>query len=224
MKKIDTDLWVWESYFTSIGCKGSTRMTIIRNKNELFIHSPIALKDTDYEFLKSLGNVKHVVAPNLMHHMYLRDFHAQFPDAQYWLPEGLEKKIGDFPSHKILDDNDPVLSTDFLLQCRFDGHKINETVFFHIPTSTLITADLLYNYRAEQYTAEKIFFWLIGSYGKPTVPFYHKYALKEKNAVTRFLGKVARWPAKRIIMSHGNIIENESAPEILRSAWMKFDK
>lgn len=106
----------------------------------------------------------------------------------------------------------------------FMGHKLHETILFHRPSGTLITADLLYNYQSEQFRAEKIFFGLLGCYGSPTVAFYHRFAIKNKAAVSALINQVTTWPIRRIIMSHGRIIEGKDVTQQFTNAWRKFVK
>ena len=81
IKKIDDDVWCLESYFLSLGCRGSLRMTILKTQSGLLLYSPVTLNAENIAYIRALGTVKDIVAPNLFLHMYLRQCVAAFPDA-----------------------------------------------------------------------------------------------------------------------------------------------
>jgi len=111
IKKIDEDVWCLESYFLSLGCRGSLRMTILKTQSGLLLYSPVALDAEIVTSIRSLGTVTDIVAPNKMHHMYLRPCVATFPEANCWVPEGLLEKIGSVDGAQIITP-DVVFGTD----------------------------------------------------------------------------------------------------------------
>jgi len=48
-----------------------TRMTIVRTKAGLWVHSPIPITPEVTDFVSTHGPVVNVVAPNNLHHLYL---------------------------------------------------------------------------------------------------------------------------------------------------------
>lgn len=221
LTKIDAGLWIKNSYFKAMGCKGSTRMSIIKTGAGLVIYSPVPLDTDDVAHLKILGPVSCVIAPSLMHHMSLMSFHRHFPEASVWIADGLARKIEGLPAHRTLKDIDAIAPAGDILQHTIQGHSLRETVLFHPESATLIIADFLYNYQAEQFRAEKFFFRVIGSYGHPCVPFYHRRAIRDKAKLRMSIETISAWPIKRIIMSHGRIVVGEDAATILLNAWQK---
>ena len=173
---LDSEFKVW-------GCTGSVRMSVIGVGNDLVIYSPVALYDAHIAQIAALGRVGTIIAPNLYHHMFLRDAAAAFPNARVLVPRGLETKIGPVSRAETMTADVALGLPADIEHHVFAGHAIRETCLFHRPTGTLITADLLYNYHAEQFPAERAFFSLIGIYGRPAVPFYHRFAIQDKSGV-----------------------------------------
>lgn len=221
IRKIDENLWVLDSHFVALGCKGSIRMTIVKTAQGLLLHSPVDLSPADIKDIDALGEVKHIIAPNLFHHMHFATCAKHFPSATCWTAQGLAEKVKNLPLHKILNASTPIFDSDDISQIEIYGHKLKETVFFHHATSTLITADFLYNYQAEQYWAEKIFFWLLLCYGRVAIPFYHYLAIEDTVSFNTSLLKILDLPTKRIIMSHGRIVEHANASYIFEAAWKR---
>uniref|UniRef100_A0A2A4YV28 DUF4336 domain-containing protein n=1 Tax=OCS116 cluster bacterium TaxID=2030921 RepID=A0A2A4YV28_9PROT len=224
IEKLDEYIWVKDSHFRALGCKGSIRMTIVKTSKGLLIYSPVLISFEEVEQINAIGEVFAIVAPNLFHHMYFVEFVLHFPNATCWVPEGLAEKVNHLPMHKNLDVQKPIFATNEVQQMEVNGHNLNETVFYHTASQTLITADFLYNYQAEQHWGEKIFFWLLGCYGKVAVPFYHALGILNKPLFSQSLSHIFKLPMRRVIMSHGRILNAENAEKLFEAAWAKILK
>lgn len=222
LRQIDRRLWCLESYFVVCGCRGSVRMTAIETMAGLVLYSPVRLTMETVAQIESIGRVAVIVAPNLFHHLFLRQCRATFPEARVLIARGLEAKIGALPGAEEISTKTRFCAEDAFDHFVFDGHALHETVLFHRPTTTLITADLIYNFGPRQYLAERTFFRAIGCYGAPKVAFYHRYAIKQKQSVSRLVETVSLWQPRRIIMSHGDIIECNDAASLFAAAWAPF--
>jgi hypothetical protein len=220
--QIDEGVWCLESHFVAWGCRGSLRMTLIETRSGIVIYSPVALAASHIEQIQRLGYVSAIVAPNLFHHLYLRPCIAVFPKARVLVPKGLAEKIGPIPGAKVMTEGCTITTHDELDYHILTGHKLHEIVLFHRATGTLITADLLYNFQEEHFTGEKLFFRMIGCYGSPSVAFYHRFAVKDKASVRALIDTVQRWGVRRIVMSHGRIVNADNAGAIFAQAWESF--
>ena len=222
LKQITAGLSCLDSHFTVWGCYGSVRMSVVGTSDDLVLYSPVALDAVHIAQIAELGRVRKIVAPNLYHHIFLRDAAAAFPNARVLVPQGLEAKIG--PIHGA-ETMMAAVNLDLPVDLDhhvFSGHAIQETSLFHRPSGTLITADLLYNYHAEQFPAEKAFFCLMGIYGRPAVPFYHRFSIQDKSGVRQLIDKVRSWPIRRIVPCHGRIVERDDAGAVFAAAWERF--
>jgi hypothetical protein len=222
LRRIDDQLWCLESHFTRWGCKGSLRMSVIGTSAGLLLYSPVHLSESVVAELKQLGTVTTIIAPNLFHHMYLRDCIATFPKARVLVPPGLGAKIGPLPNAEEFTAKTSLGQHGDFDHFTFAGHALQETIIFHRPTATLITADMIYNYGPKQYPAERLFFRAIGCYGAPDIAFYHRWAITDKPSVKALVQKVSSWDVRRIIMSHGEIIETDEASSVFAKAWSRY--
>lgn len=222
LRRIDERLWCLDSHFVVWGCRGSVRMTVIETSAGLLLYSPVHLTPLVIAELKKIGRVGAIIAPNLFHHMFLCQCHAAFPAARVLVAQGLEAKIGAIQDAEEITANTTVGPADEIAHFVFAGHSLHETILFHRPTSTLITADLIYNYGPRQYPAERTFFRAIGCYGGPKVAFYHRFSIADKQSVRRLIETVLSWRARRIVMSHGDIIESDDASPLFAAPWERF--
>ncbi|GHF23912.1 hypothetical protein GCM10017044_18100 [Kordiimonas sediminis] len=219
IRQVDEGLWCLDSSFKVLGAKGSARMSIVWVGDGVLIYSPVALSQQDLDAIADIGPVRAIIAPNTMHYLYFRQALQAFPDATAWIADGVVLKIGSVEGAKTLKDATPIASNEYLEQVTFEGHDIQETVLYHKASKTLITCDLLYNIQSEQSFSERMFFRLIRAYGAPKVAFYHKSYVKDKEAMQHAIDTVCAWDIRRIVMSHGRIIEDENVAEIFRDAW-----
>lgn len=58
-------------------------MTVVRlSSGDLWVHSPIKLSESIAEQIDSLGSVKYLIAPNHLHHLFLSEWIAAYPNAE----------------------------------------------------------------------------------------------------------------------------------------------
>ena len=197
-------------------------MSVLGTSAGVVLYSPVALDAVRIAQIGEVGRVCTIIAPNLYHHKFLRKAVGAFPDARVLVPQGLEAKIGPIPRAETMTAGVNLELPADLDHHVFSGHAIRETSLFHRPSGTLITADLLYNYHAEQFPVEKALFSLVGIYGRPAVPFYHRFAIEDKSGVRRLIEKVRSWPVGRIVPCHGRIVERDDAGAVFAATWERF--
>ena len=99
LKKLADNLWIVDGEEVMMNFKlfkvpFSTRMTVIRLQNGgLWVHSPIKPSDNLLFEIKQLGEVKHLIAPNVLHYSYINEWHELFPEAEVWLASGVQKRV-----------------------------------------------------------------------------------------------------------------------------------
>jgi hypothetical protein len=138
-------IWILEGGNVSFyGFAYPTRCVIIRlPAGGLWVWSPIALTPDVRRQVDALGTPEHLVSPNKIHHLYLQDWKAAWPDARLWGPQSTIDKRTDLAFEAALDDTVPPDWQDALDMVRFDGSAVmDEVVFFHRPSATVILADL----------------------------------------------------------------------------------
>ena len=138
-------LWVAEGQNVRFfGVPYPTRSAIIRLENgDLWVWSPVKLTAVLRAEVSQLGPVRHLVSPNKLHHLYLKEWKAAFPGAQLWGPRSTIKKRPDLEFHGALQDDPPSEWLPDIDQAWFRGSfAMDEIVFLHRPSATVIVADL----------------------------------------------------------------------------------
>ena len=136
---------------TSTGFAYPTRSVIVRlQTGGLWIWSPIKLGEQLRNEIQSIGRPAHLVSPNKLHHLFLGEWHAAFPDAALWGPASTIRKRGDLPFQVPLVDEPPPAWAGQIDQCWVRGSFVmDEIVFFHLPSRTAILADLSENFSSK---------------------------------------------------------------------------
>lgn len=76
MKKLAHEIWIFDGDPVQfLGLPYTTRMTIVRlSDGGLWVHSPIQLSNSIKEQINNLGQVKYLIAPNHLHHLFLSEW------------------------------------------------------------------------------------------------------------------------------------------------------
>ena len=110
MRQIATDIWTVPSPLTFMGLKLNTRMTLCRlSDGGLAIFSPVPCSEDVKAAVDALGTVRVIVAPNLLHHLYVGEWIAAYPEALSYAPRGLEDKRPELTITHWLDSDAEVL-------------------------------------------------------------------------------------------------------------------
>ena len=86
MEKLAENLWLVDGETVSfLGLPYRTRMTVIRlSDGGLWVHSPVRHSAELAGALAELGPVRYLVAPNALHHLFLKDWQQHCPAAEVY--------------------------------------------------------------------------------------------------------------------------------------------
>lgn len=223
LEKIDTNIWVAEQKLKYLGLEVGTRMTIIRLKNgELVVISPIKVDEETINQIKTLGKVSIIIAPNLYHHLFISDFKSVYPDAQIFAAPGLESKRQDINFDRIIHQG-KIGKQDEIEYFLFEGFKtltpkgafpLNEIVFFHQQSQTLILTDTAFHFDETFPFITKLVTRVIGGYKKLEPSRLEKIAIQEKQKVKNSIQTVLSWNFERVIVAHGSIVDNQGKEKL----------
>lgn len=200
-----------------------TRMTIVRLADgALWLHSPRELSAPLAAEVSALGEVKYIVAPNKLHHLFIRQWLQAFPAAQAYSAPGLAEKRPDIAFAKRLEAQPEPEWADDIGQTLFSGSSVmQEVVFFHKPSKTLIVADLIENFKPESLNAwQKIVARMAGILapdGKTPADWRLSFIFGKAQA-RRSLATLLEWQPENIIIAHGECIFG-NAPGFLKKSF-----
>ena len=225
---VSGNIWLLEYPVRFGGMDLFGRTTIIRLGNgDLIVHDPCEIDASTKAQIDEIGIVKYIIAPGSYHHLFVADFQKKYPNAETFLCPGLERKrpdikfewvLGNKPDHRWKDDIDQVL---------VQGTKhIWEVAFFHKSSRTLILVDLLENI-GDDYGHKAgllLRFWWKGIFrmwNNPKAAPEYQMGWGNREIVKISLNKILSWDARRVIIAHGENIE-EQVSETLAIAWKRI--
>src|SRR5262245_12686267 len=107
LKQFGPEIWTSDGpeVVAALGFHYPTRMAVIRLvSGGLFVWSPIKLTDDLRAAVDALGDVRHLVAPNSLHHVFLAEWKQAHPNAQVHGAPGVAEKLKDIRLDSELDD------------------------------------------------------------------------------------------------------------------------
>ena len=197
------------------------RMTVSRlDTGDLWVHSPIRLNPRLQKSLAELGPVTDLVAPSVFHDLFIQEWADAYPQARLHAADGLRQEHGDWRITDELTTSAAPTWTDEIEGLVLQGMpKINETVFVHKPSGTLIVADLVFNYTDYQLnTATSLTLRMAGTYQKFSASRLFRMFIKDRGAMRASLDQVLTWNFDRILPGHGHAVETDGS-QSLRQAW-----
>ena len=217
-------IWLCAYPMRLAGTRFNARMTVIRlASGELMLHSPCNITPAMAEELSTLGPVAHIVAPGNFHHVYAATAQAAFPAAKTWICPGVERRDPDLKYDGVLGDAAPVDWAGEIDQTLVQGTRImREVAMFHRASRTLILVDLIENFTdATPHTGgalKFLFKYILRMWNNPRPAPEYRMGWSDRKAAAESLRRILAWDFDRIVLAHGDVIE-QSAYEVAIKAW-----
>lgn len=203
-----------------------TRMTVVRLADGgLWVHSPTALTPALQAEIEARGPVNHLVSPNKIHYAHIAEWKAAFPNAVAWASPGVRERAKDQHIEVSFDADlhdapEPAWAAE-IDQLWFRGSAwLDEIVFFHRPSRTLILADLIESFEGDKMPPGMR--WLVRLAGSA-----HPGGQAPLDLRMTFLGRkdqarasyehMLAWGPERVVIAHGRWIERDGTAELRRS-------
>jgi hypothetical protein len=200
-----------------------SRATIVRVRDgSLAIHSPLAIDDDAAKSIDALGDVRAIVAPSCVHWMFVAGAKKRYPKARLYGPPGLEKKLKGIPFDRLPEEGNIKGLGDEIVVKRIQGVPyMTEHSFLHEPSRSLIVTDLMFNVHDCQGFMMKLFFKMVGTWGKTAQSRFWRFLVRDRAAAAKSALEVLAWDFERIVVAHGEVVDcdaRERARDAL--AWM----
>lgn len=211
-QRFGRDIWTVDgARVRMFGIPFSTRMTIIRlQSGGLWLHSPITAPDAIFmalgRLIDSLGTVEYLVAPNKIHSLGIPAWRARYPEACIWVSPGFKARHGDIPFDDVLGEHPRPEWAEEIDFHPFAGSRwLDEVVFLHRASKTLIVTDLIQKHEPESETG----FWrwvkkqvgVLGADGGTARDL--RATFNDRAAAKSSREFILRWDFDRLILCHG---------------------
>ncbi|MEZ4383745.1 MAG: hypothetical protein R3A79_20605 [Nannocystaceae bacterium] len=198
------------------------RTTVIRRGDGgLVLWSPGPLDDRLASAIAALGEVRAIVAPNRLHHLYAGDAQRRFPAATLLLAPGLAEKRPDLEGSALVDGA-AALGPEFELLAIAGATRLGEVVALHRPSASLLVTDLVFNL---QRTRGWLTPWVLrvgGVLGRYSQSRLIRTLVDDRAAAGASVQALLRWPFERVVICHGDLVEGDDLRERTAAAlqWM----
>ena len=214
LRKLDENLWVAEQPLKFMGLEVGARMTIVRLADgALWVHSPLRLIPERRQAVDALGPVRFLVAPNRLHHLFIGEWMAVWPEARAYASPGLPEKRKDLRFHGVLSERAPLEWAGQVEVLPWRGApSLGEVVFFHSASRTLVLTDSLHNPGSAASALTCFVFKLFGGRtGRPSTWLIDRLANRDRTAARRTVDTILQWDIRRVILAHGDVVEHDAA-------------
>lgn len=235
-KPFARDVWIVDGPLIRMAVPGGsmpfpTRMTVVRLADgTLWCHSPTAPHARLFAAIDALGPVRHLVSPNKLHYAHIAAWKRRYPQAVAWASPGVRERAAGQKMAVTFDaelgDAPPPDWSGTLDQLHFRGSRVlEEVVFLHRASATLILADLIENLEPPRLRPWMRLLARLGGVcdpdGKAPLDLRLTY-LGHKRVARACLARMQAWQPQRIILAHGRCYHADAQAELRRAfRWLR---
>ncbi|WP_334192674.1 DUF4336 domain-containing protein [Pararhodobacter sp.] len=199
------------------GFRFPIRMAVLRlAEGGLVLWSPVQAAPGLVASVAALGPVRALVAPNRLHHSFLSDWAAAFPEAAILAAPGLAVKR---PDLRIAAEIGESLPPDWAghIEGVLVGNSIApEVVLYHRESRTVLICDLLQNMARDWFHGWRGLVARLDRMVGPEPAMPRKFRLASRGAGAA-LQRVADWPAERVVVAHGTPVARDGQAFLRRA-------
>jgi hypothetical protein len=214
-------IWLKEHPVSLFGARLLTRMTVIRLADGLVLHSPVEIDDATRAEIEALGEVRGIIAPSTVHHLFVASAQRAFPGARTFGIAGLDRKRKDLQFDELIGDELCAAWADEMDQVVIGNRVMREVDFFHRASRTLVLVDLVENFRDETpgtNVALRALIRVMGMWGRPRPAPELRWGPNDDAATRAALERLLAWDFDRAVIAHGEILDHDPKAAI-REAW-----
>jgi hypothetical protein len=217
LPKFAEHIWIVDGpSVRDMGVMFTTRMAVVKLCNgSLWVDSPVSVSSETLKHITELGPLNYLVAATPRHVWRLSAWHTLFPEAQLWAPRPtpFTLKKGLLPITGTLGDEPLEAWKNDFDQLAFKGNPlIEEILFFHKPSHTVILDDLIQVHPMIEGRPFRNSLIRLGCVAYPHggVPLDIKLTFIHRDLARQSLKKLLSWDFDRLIIAHGPCIEKDA--------------
>ena len=210
MEPFASELWLFDgpAVTGAGGFRFPTHMVVIRlpGAGGLWVWSPVALTEDVRRTVDALGPVRHLIAPNTLHHTFLAEWTACYPEAQVYAAPGLTQEVAATTIHSTLADEADPAWAGVIDQVVVRGNRITtEVVFYHRSSATVLVTDLVQQIPRGWYRGWRAMVARLDlmTAPRPSVPRKFRMSTTDKFTARADVSRILEWPADSLVMAHG---------------------
>jgi hypothetical protein len=189
----------------------------------LALVSPIPIDDARAAAIAELGSVELLIAPNLLHHLYLEAAARRYSRARVLAPGRLRAKRPGLRIDGTLEQALPPELTAAVDVIPLDGApRLDEFAFFHRATRTLVLTDLVFNITHPRGLLAHLLLFLGGCHGRLACSRALRLLVENRAAARASVERLLALPFETLVVAHGEIIERDARARLEQAlAWLE---
>lgn len=211
-----------------VGFPYPTRMVLISLQDGgVCMWSPIPYSDKLWEEMqeRNLSNVRHVVSPNKIHHLFLKEWQEKCLEAKFYSPPGLPKRRvaqGIRFDHALENDKEMEFTNE-IKHVVFAGSSVMEEVmFYHLKSKTCIVGDLIQRFPEDRAQGWKGMLLkldgLAGDKGSTPREWRLTFMFGKNKARAAKTTVLEEWKPDNLIIAHGQCVNDGTATKVMEQA------
>ena len=206
IQELATDVWLLSFPLKLLGVDVRRNVTILRLRHSrLVIHSTGPFTAEDVAFIRQLGQPAWLVDAMLRHDTFSQEALTAFPGVPYLAPEGFSEVVN-YPTQPLIPPP-PEWAGEIEVLELGGVPSMRETVTLHVPSRTLIVADLAMNFPGDHPAWQEFLIKIaVGSDHTPGISRAFKVMVKDEAALKRSIARMMTWDFDRLIVGHGSPI------------------
>ena len=226
-KPVADDVLIVDSVMPGlVGKMLPVRMTVLRLPDGgLLLHSPTRYSIPLKQALEKIGPIRHLVAPNIAHWIFLQDWQRACPDATTWAAPGLRERSqvqasGVRLDHDLSDAAPAEWGGAVGVTTVPGGLGFHEVALFHRPTRTLVLTDLVLNLDSSKLpSALRPLARLLGVTAPRgmAAPQLRGIVKLNRAEAARSASRLLKLEPERVIFAHGRWFERDGTAVLRRS-------
>lgn len=210
LQRLGDSLWAHEQWIHFGGLALWHRMSVVALAGGgVVLHSPTRLDAALQEELRDLGSVVAIIAPSWWHDLYLREAVRAFPDALLFGAPTLVRWSRSSSFMAALSDSPPAVWESEIDQHHVVGLGLflDEVVFYHRASRSLIVADLLFNISAgDAWLTRTLARIVIGPYPGCRFARLYRPFVFDRRRFRASIERILEWDFDQIIVGHGAVV------------------
>lgn len=225
LEPVAEELWTAEGPTLSFfGFPYPTRMAVARlSQGRLWVWSPVALDAALRREVEALGDVRFLVSPNKLHHLYLGAWAEAFPEARLYAPPGLAARRRDLGFHAELGDATPPEWRGEIDHVLLGGSLfMTEALFHHRASRTVLVGDLVQ--KLEPPPGWRGWVMRLDALTGPegSTPREWRASFLRRGPARRALRTALGWRPRSLVIAHGRCAFDEGERVLRESlAWLR---
>lgn len=217
---VPDSLWTDYQPMVVLGLPIGRRICVARGAaGQLVVFSPIQATDRAIAELRALGEIAAFVLPNRMHDRFYDGYFDAFKRSRFLAFADAIADHRSWPLEALAPDLPELRGFTYAV---LDGMpRLQEHVFLHVASRTLIVADSLFNLLLPDSRWTRLLMRAAGMGGKPRPSRFFRSLIRSREALGRSLREIAAWDFDRIVSGHGEIVPRDGQ-QVFREGFAEY--